>query len=62
MDDDAERKALGVDQGVELAPLHLLAGVIPHCVVFTPGFAAPFSVAFSRRPPSAALRCVALIG
>lgn len=32
---------------MELATLHLLAGVITHCVVFTPAFAPPFSAAFS---------------
>ena len=47
MDDDPQRKAFDVDQGVELATLHPLAGVITHCVVFTPVFAPPFSAAFS---------------
>ncbi len=47
MDDDPQRQAFNVDQGVELATLHPLAGVITACVVFTPVFAPPFSAAFS---------------
>jgi hypothetical protein len=47
MDHDAPRQTSDVDQGAELATLHLLAGVVPHCVVFTPAFTPPFSAAFS---------------
>jgi hypothetical protein len=47
MDDHSQRQAFNVGQGVELATLRLLAGVITHCVVFTPAFAPPFSAAFS---------------
>jgi hypothetical protein len=47
MDDDPQRQAFNVGQGVELATLHLLAGVTTHCVVFTPAFAPPFSAACS---------------
>jgi hypothetical protein len=35
VDDDPHRQSLGVDQGVDLAALHLLAGVVTHRVVFT---------------------------
>ena len=39
MDDDPDRQPLAVDEGVDFAALHLLAGVITHLVVS----AAPFS-------------------
>ena len=47
MDHHAHWQSQGVDQGVDLAPLHLLASVITHCVVFALVFTAPFSAAFS---------------
>src|SRR5512136_2207744 len=47
MNDHTHRQTLGVDQGVDLAALHLLSGVVSHCVIFTPVFAAPFSAGFS---------------
>jgi hypothetical protein len=31
----AQWQAFGIDQSVDLAPLHLLAGVMTHCVSFT---------------------------
>src|SRR5215471_8441854 len=39
VDDDPHWQPFAVDQGVDLAALHLLAGVVTHLVVFT----APFS-------------------
>ena len=39
MDDDPHRQPFAVDQGVDLASLNLLAGVVTHLVVL----AAPFS-------------------
>ena len=33
MDDGAHRQTQGVDERVDLAPLHLLSGVVTHCVV-----------------------------
>src|SRR5579862_4163153 len=47
VDDHAQRQAFDVDEGVDFAPLHLLAGVITHCVFFTPARDSPFSAAFS---------------
>lgn len=46
MDDDPQGQALGVNQGVDPAPLHPLAGVITHCVCFT-FLTTPFSADFS---------------
>jgi hypothetical protein len=43
VDDDPHRQPFGVDQDVDLAALHLLAGVVTHRVVF----AAPFSADFT---------------
>ena len=50
MDDHPHGQALDIDEGVQLAAVHLLGGVITHCVVF----AAPFSADFGDRPSSAA--------
>ena len=47
VDDHAQRQAFDVDEGVDFAPLHLLAGVVTHCVFFTPARGSPFSAAFS---------------
>jgi hypothetical protein len=35
VDDDLHRQPFAVDQGVDFAALHLLAGVVTHFVVFT---------------------------
>ena len=48
VDDDPHRQSLGIDQGVDLAAFHLLAGVVTHCVVFTAPFSADFSDWLSR--------------
>ena len=47
MDDHAQRQAFDIDEGMQLAALHLLAGVVTHCVLFTPARGSPFSAAFS---------------
>src|SRR6202020_2792944 len=47
VDDHPQRQAFDVDEGVDFAPLHLLSGVITHCVFFTPARGSPFSAAFS---------------
>jgi uncharacterized membrane protein YjjB (DUF3815 family) len=36
MDDHAQRQAFDVDEGVDFASLQRLAGVVTHCVLFTP--------------------------
>jgi hypothetical protein len=43
MNHHADRQSFGVDEGVKLAPLHLLAGVITHLVVATAPFSADLS-------------------
>ena len=43
MDDDAQRQALSIDQGVNLAPLHFFAGVVAGQAVMTAPFSADFS-------------------
>ncbi len=48
VDDDPHRQSLGIDQGVDLAAFHLLAGVVTHCVVFAAPFSADFSDWLSR--------------
>ena len=42
MDDDAQRQALHIDQGVNVATLHLLPGIIAGQAVMTASFSAPF--------------------
>ena len=51
VDHDAQRQPLGVDQGVDLAPLHTLAGVVAHLVVFRAPFSADLIVWLSRMAP-----------
>ena len=41
------RQAFDINEGVYLAALHLLAGVVTHCVLFTPARGSPLSAAFS---------------
>ena len=48
VDDDAHRQTQGIDQGVDLAAFHLLAGVVTHGVVFAAPFSADFSDWLSR--------------
>ena len=48
VDDDTHGQFEGVDQGVDLAALYLLAGVVTHGVVFTAPFSADFSDWLSR--------------
>ena len=43
VDDNAERQAFGVDQRVDLAPLHLLRGVEAYAAVRTTPFSADFT-------------------
>ena len=43
MDDDAERKAFGVDERMDLTPFDLLAGVVAYAAIM----AAPFSADLS---------------
>jgi hypothetical protein len=45
MDDHMQRQAFDINEGVY--PLHLLAGVVTHCVLFTPARGSPLSAAFS---------------
>ena len=40
-------KLFDIDQGMQLAALHLLCGVVTHCILFTPARGSPFSAAFS---------------
>ena len=47
VDDHAQRQAFDIDEGMQLAALHLLAGVVTHCVLFAPARGSPFSAAFS---------------
>ena len=47
---DPERQALGVDERVDLASLHALAGVVAHLVVFRAPFSADFTVWLSSTP------------
>ena len=47
VDDHAQRQASDIDQGMQLAALHLLCGVITHCILFTSARGSPFSAAFS---------------
>jgi hypothetical protein len=42
------RQSFGIDQGVDLATFHLLAGVVTHLVVFTAPFSADFTDWLSR--------------
>src|SRR5271165_2048299 len=42
------RQSFGIDQGVDLAAFHLLAGVVTHRVVFTAPFSADFTDWLSR--------------
>lgn len=44
MHDDPHRQALSVDKGMQLAPLHLLGGIVADRVVLTAPFPADFSV------------------
>src|SRR6516164_8862448 len=48
MDNDPHRRPFAIDQGVDLATLHLLAGVITHLVVFTAPFSADLTDWLSR--------------
>ena len=48
VDDHPHRQSLGIDQGMDLAAFHLLAGVVTHLVVFTAPFSADFSDWLSR--------------
>src|SRR5512132_1660349 len=41
VDDGAHRQTQGVDERVDLAPLHLLSGAVTHCVVLTAPFPPP---------------------
>jgi len=43
VDDDPHRQPFGVDQGVDLAALHLLAGVVTRRIVFAAPFPADFT-------------------
>lgn len=43
MNNDADRQSFGVDEGVNLAALHFLAGIISHLVVATAPFSADLS-------------------
>src|SRR5260370_4131431 len=45
---DPHRQSFGIDQGVDLAAFHLLAGVVTHCVVFAAPFSADCSDWLSR--------------
>src|ERR1700733_6580240 len=47
MDDPMQRQAFDINEGVYLVALHLLAGVVAHCVLFTPARGSPLSAAFS---------------
>jgi hypothetical protein len=47
MDDHMQRQAFDINEGVYLVALHLLAGVVAHCVLFTPARGFPLSAAFS---------------
>jgi hypothetical protein len=47
VDDHAQQQAFDVDEGVHFAAIHLLAGVVTHCVLFIPARGSPFSAAFS---------------
>ena len=44
VDDGAHRQALGVDERVNLAALHLLSGVVAYAAVVTAPFSADFTV------------------
>ena len=44
---ESQRQAFDIDEGMHFAALHLLAGVVTHCVFFTPARGSPFSAAFS---------------
>jgi hypothetical protein len=44
VDDDAHRQALGVDERVDLAALHLLSGVVAYTAIVTAPFSADFTV------------------
>lgn len=48
VDDDPHRQPEGIDQGVDLAALHLLAGVVAHRAVVAAPFSADFSDWLSR--------------
>jgi len=48
MDNDPHRQPFAVDQGVDLATLHPLAGVVTHLVVFTAPFSADLTDWLSR--------------
>ncbi|QLH40264.1 MAG: hypothetical protein HWD60_16815 [Defluviicoccus sp.] len=48
MDDDAHRQPEGIDQGVDLAAFHLLAGVIAHRAVVAAPSPTDFSDGLSR--------------
>ena len=50
MNDDAHRQPFAVDQRVDFAALHLLAGVVSHLVVFAAPFSADFSDWLLRTP------------
>src|SRR5262245_22716672 len=44
VDDDAHRQALGVDECVDLAALHLLSGVVAYAAIVPAPFSADFTV------------------
>ena len=48
MNNDPHRQPFGVDQGVDLAAFHLLAGVVTQFVVFAAPFSADFTDWLSR--------------
>jgi hypothetical protein len=43
MDDDTQRKAFGIDQRMDFAPLDLLAGVVAYATIMTAPFSADLS-------------------
>ena len=47
-DPGSHRQSLGIDQGMNFAAFHLLAGVVTHLVVFTAPFSADFTDWLSR--------------
>jgi hypothetical protein len=44
VDDDTQRQAFRIDQGMQFAALQFLTGIIPHRMVMTAPFSADFSV------------------
>jgi hypothetical protein len=50
VDNDPHRQPFAINQGVDLAALHVLAGVVTRLVIF----AAPFSADLTRRSRTAA--------